>query len=96
MKDDNGRADAVARLVSTRWEKIRKGRPSSGEWTVLAGFVLCRGVISKVVSIATGTKAVGGQSLVDDGSVVHDCHAEALCRRGLQRYDSEIAGEISC
>ncbi|CAN0229489.1 unnamed protein product, partial [Hapterophycus canaliculatus] len=37
----------------------------------------------RVVSLATGNKCVGNGQIPDDGSVVHDSHAEVLARRAL-------------
>ena len=38
-----------------------------------------------VISFATGNKCLGRQQLVLDGTLVQDCHAEVLARRGLKR-----------
>ncbi|PAV61753.1 hypothetical protein WR25_11164 [Diploscapter pachys] len=39
----------------------------------------------KLLSLATGTKAINGESLSLTGEAVTDCHAEILARRGLIR-----------
>jgi hypothetical protein len=69
----------------------RRGLPTAGEWTILAAFVLTRfepdieSLSFHVVSVATGTKALGGKLMVQDGAVLHDGHAEVVARRGLLR-----------
>ncbi|CAM9548413.1 unnamed protein product [Ectocarpus sp. 4 AP-2014] len=76
-----------------------RGKPQGKEWTVLAGIVAqdtrtecCTEVAGanssscsclRVVSLATGNKCVGTDKIPDDGSVVHDSHAEVLARRAL-------------
>ncbi|CAB1115289.1 unnamed protein product [Ectocarpus sp. CCAP 1310/34] len=76
-----------------------RGKPQGKEWTVLAGIVAqdtrtecCTAVAGanstscsclRVVSLATGNKCVGRDKIPDDGSVVHDSHAEVLARRAL-------------
>eukprot|EP00752_Nemacystus_decipiens_P004553 g4157.t1 len=37
----------------------------------------------RVITLATGNKCVGRDKIPDDGSVVHDSHAEVLARRAL-------------
>ncbi|CAM9784907.1 unnamed protein product [Ectocarpus sp. 12 AP-2014] len=76
-----------------------RGKPQGKEWTVLAGVVAqdtrrecCTAMAGansspcsclRVVSLATGNKCVGRDKIPDDGSVVHDSHAEVLARRAL-------------
>ncbi|CBN79376.1 conserved unknown protein [Ectocarpus siliculosus] len=76
-----------------------RGKPQGKEWTVLAGIVAqdtrtecCTAVAGansspcsclRVISLATGNKCVGRDKIPDDGSVVHDSHAEVLARRAL-------------
>ncbi|CAE8640647.1 unnamed protein product, partial [Polarella glacialis] len=48
----------------------------------------------QVLTVATGTRCIGvGAMMSGKGCVVHDCHAEVLCRRAFQRYLlAEMAG----
>ena len=84
-------ADLSQLIVEKCYEKYRKlpkkGKPKDTEWTVLS----CLAVVKPgdcditVVSLATGTKCLDGvtrrKSL--SGTLLHDCHAEILARRGF-------------
>lgn len=93
---------AVQRFIEV-YEKLPKsGKPTAEEFTVLAGILLFQRSTGymEVVSIATGTKCIGGSKLLANGSVVHDSHAEILARRGLLIYLYEtikrtLKGEIT-
>lgn len=97
-------ADEIAYAAISRYEQevpARK-RPRPGEWTMMAAFLLVRDRASspppgtvgpcQVVSFATGTKCVGGQSKAPRGCAVLDSHAEVLARRGLRRWLAAEAG----
>ncbi|CAF0805110.1 unnamed protein product [Rotaria sordida] len=66
-----------------------RGKPSSNEWTHLAGFV---GVEDdnniRVLSIGTGTKCLGGEKdeRGTQGCLLHDSHAEVIARRSLMKF----------
>lgn len=82
--------DELSRLIVEKcFEKYRrlakKGKPKESEWTVLSAVVLVREEEVKVVSLATGTKCLDGQTRrrVISGALLHDSHAEILARRGL-------------
>ncbi|XP_033326539.1 tRNA-specific adenosine deaminase 1 isoform X1 [Megalopta genalis] len=86
-------ADQVARLCIQKYTNLSKnGKPSEKEWTVLSGIVLQQqnGLLS-LVALATGTKCLGEVDLVnmelyEEGSRLHDSHAEVLTRRAFLRY----------
>jgi len=75
------------------FEKFRilpkQGKPTEKQWTVLAGIVLVKNqnekLELKIVSLATGTKCLDGTTRLqsDPGTLLHDCHAEVLARRGF-------------
>lgn len=70
--------DLIALEVHKAYDSLGKsGKPKEGEeWTCLAGFVEECDSKFKAVSMATGTKCIGGNSMASDGSAVHDSHAE--------------------
>lgn len=89
--------DQVAQAVVDRWNELPgRGKPQGLTWTVLAGIVAEENDLNEdggaaprlsVLSLATGTRCVGVSAMVaGQGRVLHDCHAEALCRRTFQRY----------
>lgn len=69
----------------------KKGKPllrSNGvkEWTVLAGVVITlRNQESECVALATGVKTTP-ESMLHDGEVLHDCHAEILALRAFNAF----------
>ncbi|BES99154.1 adenosine deaminase [Nesidiocoris tenuis] len=81
-------SDEIVNKVFELYESLGKnGKPAANEWTCLAAFILedASGGCG-VVSMATGTKCVGGNAMVIDGTVVFDSHAEVLARRNFLRY----------
>ncbi|GAB6030735.1 tRNA-specific adenosine deaminase 1 [Chamberlinius hualienensis] len=69
-----------------------KSLPVNGG-THVAAIVMCQRSITDiscekftVVSMATGSKCIGKNSMNNKGSVVNDSHAEVLCRRAFIRY----------
>ncbi|CAF1065162.1 unnamed protein product [Adineta steineri] len=66
-----------------------RGKPSSNEWTHLAGFVSVKDDNTiQVLSIGTGTKCLGGDKdeRGTQGCLLHDSHAEVIARRALMRF----------
>eukprot|EP00903_Cladosiphon_okamuranus_P009780 g9297.t2 len=57
------------------------GKPSSAASSSLSRSSACSCL--RVITLATGNKCVGRDKITDDGSVVHDSHAEVLARRAL-------------
>lgn len=56
---------------------------------VIAGIVMTNGMSlenAKVVAIATGTKCIPNVNEDEDGTIVHDMHAEVLARRSFVRF----------
>ncbi|CAN6675043.1 tRNA-specific adenosine deaminase 1 [Trichomonascus vanleenenianus] len=85
--------DEIARAVLETYGKLpKKGKPlvkSNGqqEWTVLAGFVVELNGELECVCVTTGLKATPNDKLkLANGKVLHDCHAEILAIRALNRY----------
>ncbi|KAH9255362.1 hypothetical protein BASA81_006481 [Batrachochytrium salamandrivorans] len=62
-----------------------KFRLKPTEWTVLAAIVAYDSSLDeyRLISMSTGTKCNGFSSSPVDPYSVRDCHAEAICRRGL-------------
>lgn len=91
--------DRIARAVIDKFEKLpQRGKPQGNSWTVLAGIVAeMKGNGSDipqliVLSLATGTRCVGVAGVASGrGLLLHDCHAEVLCRRAFHRC---LLGEI--
>ena len=81
----------IATACISKWSTLpKKGKPAANQWTVLAGMVLAiktRNAFDlQVVSLGSGTKAVGECDYPTNGEVVLDCHAEVLARRAFQLY----------
>ncbi|XP_031619432.1 tRNA-specific adenosine deaminase 1 [Contarinia nasturtii] len=79
----------LAKLCLRFFDTLPKtGKPKLGEWTVLCCCVKYehRTKSLEVVSVGTGTKCVGRNLLSNKGDILHDCHAEIMCRRGFLTY----------
>lgn len=80
----------IAGLVHEAFDKkvpSKKGFPQEGqEWTVLSGIVLEDGPSKTVVSLGTGTNCLGQSETSPEGILVHDSHAEVLCKRAFVSY----------
>lgn len=83
MVDDS--PDHVASLVLATYSKLNF-KPPSGQFTILAAFVLLTAKQPKVVSLGTGSKCLPAERLPKAGDALHDSHAEVLARRGLIRW----------
>ena len=87
-EEGHGWADTVASLVRQQFDQILGGTTFSKR-KVLAGIVLDWHGEASVLCIATGTKCINGEQLCLDGSVLNDCHAEVVARRGLVAWLSD-------
>ena len=81
-------SDRVASCALLHYNKRltrKKGKPKQDEWTVFAAIVAYHRTnnILWVVSSATGTKCTAKRH--HKGCILHDTHAEVLCRRGFVR-----------
>ena len=93
---DSTVAQRVAKTALDHYENIlpQKAKPKDNEWTVYAALVVRRTNDDSysIVSSATGTKCTAQEG----DWVLHDSHAEVLCRRGLLFVLwQEIRGEQS-
>lgn len=86
--DDSLWTNDIAAAVNGLYDKLPKnGKPlKDGEFTVLAAVVAVVATKSIVISLATGTKSAGEETIDAEGRVLHDSHAEVLARRGFVRY----------
>lgn len=75
-------------VVQTAFNKLPKhGKPTEEDVTVLAAIVLQSGDNTvSLVSLATGTKCIGHGKRQEDGTIVHDLHAEVLVRRTAMHW----------
>eukprot|EP00931_Biecheleriopsis_adriatica_P060479 TRINITY_DN36331_c0_g1_i1.p1 TRINITY_DN36331_c0_g1~~TRINITY_DN36331_c0_g1_i1.p1 ORF type:complete len:533 (-),score=80.04 TRINITY_DN36331_c0_g1_i1:141-1739(-) len=82
--------ERVVQAVFRQYECMPgRGKPQGRSWTVLAGLVaeVPGEEDLRVLALATGTRCVGVAAMTaGHGQVVHDCHAEVLCRRAFHRY----------
>ena len=80
----------LATLTSTILKEYnslgKAGKPSPGQWTVLAAMAIVKGDDVRLISFATGTKCLGGEARKNVpvvGSALNDTHAEVVARRLL-------------
>jgi tRNA-specific adenosine deaminase 1 len=83
-------ADRVAQCCFATFDALPKtGKPSSGEWTCLAGIVMSTGdeqdASLRTLTLACGSKVATVDNVRRDGSSLIDSHAEVLARRALRR-----------
>ena len=64
----------------------RKGKPAETEWTVLAGIAMERAGRFTAVALATGTKCLSANRMLETGQAINDSHAEVLTRRAFRRF----------
>ena len=57
-----------------------------GEWSVLAGIILCMDGIGSVVAVGTGVKCIPRPSVQRHYQLIRDSHAEVLARRAFIAY----------
>ncbi|KAJ3121795.1 hypothetical protein HK098_003398 [Nowakowskiella sp. JEL0407] len=85
-------SDKIANTVFKAFDSLpKKGKPSiksngKVEWTVLAAIVYSKNSEFKCVALGTGTKCLGEKSVSLEGDIVHDSHAEVICRRSFILY----------
>ncbi|KAI5015797.1 hypothetical protein ZWY2020_059336 [Hordeum vulgare] len=88
-KDGVQWAEAASSAALRQYRAIpKKGKPQGRESTVLAIFLLSspeNPLNPTVLSLATGTKCLGGARLRPRDDLVHDDHAEVITRRVLLR-----------
>ena len=69
-------------------------KPPTGQYTILAGFVLVSPDRHQVISLATGSKCLPANRLSGRGESVNDSHAEVLARRGALLWLFDEVGRI--
>ncbi|KAK9812433.1 hypothetical protein WJX73_010160 [Symbiochloris irregularis] len=91
--------------MSTYADLPARGKPTSSEHTVLAGFAIvedrrhsgtdaaaCPPAIH-VVALGTGTKCLSALQRSPDGKLVNDAHAEVVARRALMQWLQPPCGD---
>jgi len=86
-------ADEIASAILRLYSSLSLD-PPSGQYTILAAFVLSSSLSDsfKVISLSTGSKCLPSIRLPPAGDAVHDSHAEVLARRGAIRWFVEEVG----
>lgn len=92
-RNTDGLHDRIAKAVLSQYDGLPgRAKPQGRAWTVLAGIVAETHGDLEVLALATGTRCIGVAAMVAGcGQVVHDCHAEVLCRRAFHRF---LLGEM--
>jgi len=102
MSDDTVNPDYLATAVNTVYTSLGF-RPPTGQYTILAGFILVSPERHQVISLATGSKCLPANKLSGRGETLNDSHAEVLARRGallwlfdeVRRITNCVSGETS-
>ena len=71
----------LATAVNVVYASLRF-KPPTGQYTILAGFILASPEKHQVISLATGSKCLPANRLSGRGESVNDSHAEVLAKRG--------------
>eukprot|EP00064_Thunnus_orientalis_P021961 superscaffoldBa00007000_g22133 len=84
-------AESIFHLVREKYTELTDScfSTSHARHKVLAAIVMTRGFdlrSAQVVSLATGTKCLDLDGVIDRGCTVSDCHAEVVSRRALVRF----------
>ena len=103
MSGDTVNPDYLATAVNNVYASLRF-KPSTGQYTILAGFILVSPERHQVISLTTGSKCLPTNRLSGRGESVNDSHAEVLARRGallwffdeVCRMRNGAPGEASC
>lgn len=102
MASDAVDPDHLATAVNAVYSSLRF-KPPSGQYTILAGFILASPDKHQVISLATGSKCLPANRLSGRGESVNDSHAEVLARRGallwlfdeVRRMGDGVSGQTS-
>lgn len=79
--------DLIMQKCVDIYEKLPKtGKPNDKEWTVLAAVLGLFHEKIEVLSLGTGSKCIGKNSMSPNGDVINDSHAEVIARRGFLKY----------
>lgn len=79
----------IFRMVKEKFDQIMQSNVQYKAHKVLSGILMTsNGMLSdaKVVAIATGTKCISDKSGDENGTILHDMHAEVLTRRSFVRF----------
>lgn len=80
--------DRIAHTCLECYKQLPKsGKAGLNEWEILSAFILEFNDEFKVISIATGSKCIGQNSMSKKGDVINDSHAEILARRVFNKIN---------